>query len=707
MAFWRHPLRLVLALLVAGVSAAVLLNLRERAEPVQAVAVKRTDPNAIIQTRGSEIVQADALGDNIRVVAGSQMTYAGGGLRMADGVEVIVAEREGRDGFVLRSASATVDADETELALSGGVQLVAGGDLEASTASAQYSEADGVVRMPEAATFVRGDMEASAASAAYERIGDRLQLLSRASVALSGAGDTRTTMGAESATVAQREGFMSFGGGVSIAAGSLTMEAPEARAELVPDTSQIQALALTDGVQVAGSEQGAGQLRTMAAADIELAYGDDGAAVERADLTGGARLALAGTDADTGTEIASASMEIAFGVDGSAISSLVAREEVTLRLPARGSAPARRIAAGELDVQGLSGDGPEEARFEGGVEYREQRGAGGAARVGRAELLEATLAAGLSSLEGATFRGGVTFEDGNVVGQGDEARYLLADEAVELVPAAEDGRTPEVVYAGGTVRAGTLRVGFIGPQIGAQGGVESVLRHGAGEDGDTEMPGLLAADPVLVTANQLTYDGAEQLVMYSGEAHLWQGDTAFRGGLLVLDEATGNLLIDGAVETAFAITRLNPETGEPETSLSTGTAESMRYEKERHRVTYTTGARLDGPQGDLQAEQIQVQLEADDVTLDRVTASGSVTLLIPGRIVSGDKLVYHDGAGRYEMEGAPVRFVEAVGEEEEGCRETLGRTLTFFATVDDISVDGQYQRRTATASGACPAQLLK
>ena len=259
MAFWRHPLRLGLALLVAGVSAAVLLNLRERAEPVQAVVVERTDPDAIIQTRGSEIVQADALGDNIRVVAGSQMTYAGGGLRMADGVEVTVAEREGRDGFVLRSAGATVDAGETEVALSGGVQLIAGGDLEASTAAAQYSEADGVVRMPEAATFARGDMQASASSAAYERIADRLQLLSSASVALSGAGDTRTTMGAESATVAQREGFMSFGGGVSIAAGSLTMEAPEARAELVPDTSQLKVLALSAGVQVAGSEPGAGQ----------------------------------------------------------------------------------------------------------------------------------------------------------------------------------------------------------------------------------------------------------------------------------------------------------------------------------------------------------------------------------------------------------------------------------------------------------------
>ena len=705
MAFWRHPLRLGLALLVAGVCAAVLLNLRERAEPVQAVAVKRTDPDAIIQTRGSEIVQADAFGDNIRVVAGSQMTYAGGGLRMADGVEVTVAEREGRDGFVLRSASATVDAGETEVALSGGVQLIAGGDLEASTAAAQYSEADGVVRMPEAAAFVRGGMQASAASAAYERRADRLQLLSRASITLSGGGAARTTMGAESATVAQREGFMRFGGGVSIDAGSLKMEAPEARAELVPDTSQITALALSDGVRVAGSAPGAGQLRTMTAADIELAYGEDGAAVERADLAGGAKLALAGRDADTGAGIAAAAMEISFGADGSAVSSLAAHDDVTLELPARESSPERRIAAQTLDVEGLSGEGPEEARFEGGVEYRERSGPGAAARVARAELLEATLGGGLSSLEAATFRGGVTFEDGGIVGEGDEARYLIADDAVELVAAEEDGQAPRVLYARGSITAQTMRIGFTGPQIGGQGGVESVLRNTA--ESGAEYPGLVdAVEALLVTAGALLYDGAEQLVMYTGGAHLWQGDTTFRGQTLVLDEATGNLLIDGAVQTRFMLNRTNPETAEVEDSAATGSAEAMRYEQALHRVTYTGAARLDGPQGDLQADRIQVQLQADDLTLDAVTATGGVTLLTPGRVVTGDRLVYHDAAGSYEMEGRPVRFVEAAGEDE-GCRETLGRTLTFYASVDDIAVDGQQQRRTATASGDCPEQLLK
>ena len=350
-------MRLGLALVVVGVSTAVVLNLRERAEPVRAVVVERIDPDAIIQTRGSEVVQADAFGDNIRVVAARQMTYAGGGLRMTDGVEVTVEAREGRDGFVLRSRTATVDAGKTELSLSGDVRLAAGNDMEARTESALYADADGVVRMPGDATFVRGDMQASAASAVYDRTADLLQLSSRAAVTLAGASDTPTTINSDSATVAQADGYMAFDGGVSIEANGLRMEAARAHADLIPDTSQIEALVLGDGAQIAGNESRAGQLRTMVATEIELAYDEAGEAVERAALSGGARLALMGSAADRGSEIGAASMDIGFAAEGNGIRSLNARDEVVLELPAAESSAGQRIEADSLAVDGLSGDG--------------------------------------------------------------------------------------------------------------------------------------------------------------------------------------------------------------------------------------------------------------------------------------------------------------------------------------------------------------
>ena len=77
-----------------------------------------------------------------------------------------------------------------------------------------------------------------------------------------------------------------------------------------------------------------------------------------------------------------------------------------------------------------------------------------------------------------------------------------------------------------------------------------------------------------------------------------------------------------------------------------------------------------------------------------------IELIMPTRLVSGDTLVYYDADGRYETYGAPVRITE---EQEEGCRETTGRSLIFFLTEDAISVDGQSEVRTEAATVTCPS----
>jgi hypothetical protein len=41
----------------------------------------------------------------------------------------------------------------------------------------------------------------------------------------------------------------------------------------------------------------------------------------------------------------------------------------------------------------------------------------------------------------------------------------------------------------------------------------------------------------------------------------------------------------------------------------------------------------------------------------------------------------------------------------EGCRQTTGRTLTFFKSTDNIIIDGNEEIRTRTTSGGpCPQQ---
>jgi lipopolysaccharide assembly outer membrane protein LptD (OstA) len=118
-----------------------------------------------------------------------------------------------------------------------------------------------------------------------------------------------------------------------------------------------------------------------------------------------------------------------------------------------------------------------------------------------------------------------------------------------------------------------------------------------------------------------------------------------------------------------------------------------------HQAIYTTDASLLGPRGDLTADQISLFLMSDGRTLERIEATGDVELVMPGRSITGESLVYHDVEGRYEMEGGPVHIIEEIDAQ---CRETTGRTLTFFLTDDAVSVDGVSEVRTETLRGICP-----
>ena len=51
------------------------------------------------------------------------------------------------------------------------------------------------------------------------------------------------------------------------------------------------------------------------------------------------------------------------------------------------------------------------------------------------------------------------------------------------------------------------------------------------------------------------------------------------------------------------------------------------------------------------------------------------------------------------MSGAGTKSVKVT----ESCRETTGRTLTFFKSTDRIIVDGNEEIRTQTRNGAGPA----
>ena len=755
MIVWQRPVRMGLASFAVAFGIAVIFGIRDRSESGRAVIVDRTDPDAIIQTRGTQIVQADASTENVRIVAGGSSTYADGVVRLIDGVTMTAAARTDRDGFTMTGNEAEFDDEAGDVHLTGSVRFRSGDGLEAAGAEAFYSDTTGVVQIPGAAEFTRRGMRAFGESAQYNRRHDLLHLQSKARVELTGEGSTdpSTEIRSDSATLAESDGYMDFVGGVTVLGDRQTMESDAAHATFVAGTSHLELMELKGDSRVMGNVREPGRLQEMTASDMTLSYRGDN--LDGTELADGAEVQFFGRGGAPGARIAGRVMDVTLEPDGIGISELNARESVVVTLPRTEGGVTQEIRAETFTVTGSPGAGLTDARFDRAVEYGERRsGADGkepTVRTTRSQRLEATLAEGLAGLEVARFVGDVLLEDGNVTGKADVARYALNSDTFVLETLGTEGARPEVIDKRGSVRADSITINLEGPTIGAQGDVRSILtttesdgQRGGVDDSSTEgkvrRPGLLAAGPpTLVTAGSLSYDAATSVATYAQGARLWQGDTEFQGDTIVLDEVSGDISADGMIRTSSIMIQNNDETKEPEESTTTGVAESVHYDEALQRARYTTAthwggealchatgtwesstSELLGPRGDLKATTIDVYLKEDAKTLDRLEAEGTVTLELSGRWVSGTTLTYYDTDGRYEMEGRPVRIIEEIddlqGTEVEGsaglapaaenmCRETTGRTLTFFITEDAVLVDGQSETRTETTSGSCNVLL--
>ena len=106
--------------------------------------------------------------------------------------------------------------------------------------------------------------------------------------------------------------------------------------------------------------------------------------------------------------------------------------------------------------------------------------------------------------------------------------------------------------------------------------------------------------PVIVTADELSYDGPAAMAAYAGNAQLYQGETFIKGSTILIDENTGDLTANGSVTTAIS---LEQETNDKrkERVRSVASAADLNYEEAVRRATYTGDAHVIGQQGDMTA----------------------------------------------------------------------------------------------------------
>jgi lipopolysaccharide export system protein LptA len=700
---WQRRARLTIAAIGAGVLVLVVLTIRQRPATTGSTEIRRIDPKAVKESSGGVHLPMRGTESASPIAYRHLLEYPDGTTKLID--LRITTVRDGRK-FVVTAKEGHTSADRSDNRLQGDVRLTSGDDLKVRTAEATYNQSQKILRAPKRVNFTKGPMSGTSQGMTYEEERELLTLLDRVKVRMA-ASDGRSPADITSgfAEYARRDGFIRFDKSVRVVRQGQVITARDAIARLSGDEQRLQSLELYGGARIDKPDSPQGGLQSMASEQMNLTYGPDGETLERAVLSGKAAIVEAGSGGRA-RRIAGDMIDLSLTTDG-ALDRIAAREKVQLTLPSHGDTPERSVRSASMTGTG-GPEGLNAAQFEGGVEFRERR-RDSPERIGRSRTLEVAMSPGSGEIEQARFAGGTRFEDGTLRTASADASYDVAKGTMRLT--GPQGRSdPRVEDERLTVEALRIDVGFEGPVLQAEGTVRSVLRperkkgdasHATNGGAKRAVPGMLKDDqPVYVTAARLDYDGGKSLATYTGDARLWQGETTILGHTIVLDETSGNLTagVDpkaakpGLVRSAFVLDDRNETTGEVTRVPSTAAGKSLVYEEDARRATYTTEARVTGPQGDVQADRIEMYFVEGGGSLDRAEAYDRVRLKDAQRSATGHRLTYFGQEGRYLMTGTPVQIVRE-------CDETFGKTLTFWRSTDRILVDGNEENRTLTKTG--------
>ena len=693
MTSWQRRARLVAGVVALTVAGGAYWMTSARRTVTAPPPVTPLDPTVTAQMKGGEAATSSGDREDFALDFKEQKSYAAG-RTVATGLTVRVANRGGKS-FEVTGKEGTIGPQQSSVEMTGDVRLKASDGLVATANSATYADGEGIVRAPGPVSFTRGGTKGAGIGFTYDSKRDTLWLLDQAEVHVEGdAGGGAMDVTAGAFGDARRERYMRFERGMKLVRPGQTIEADEAMVYLLPDRDEPDMIELRGNARITGGE-GMGALRSMQARDINLDYAEDGRTVQHATLAGESSITLAGAlAAQPGQRLAGEFIDLALGPDG-AVTSLASRERVVVTLPAAAGAPARTIRSLELTGSGAAGAGLTAMQFDQQVEFREGGTAKTApARVARSRALTVALASG-GGLERATFTGEARFEDGTMRAAAAEARYLVTDDRLVLV--GREGTTrPRVTDTGVQIEGDEITVGLTASTMAATGEVASVMQPATtrGGDGPARTPALLdATQAVFASAAALEYDSGQRRGIYTGRARLWQGDTNVRAERIVLDEGRGDLAASGGVQSTLAIGQpaaAATPTGGPRGTIAR--ADEMRYDETARTATYTTGARMSGPQGNLAGDRIALVLAPGDRTLERIEGYGSVVARVEGRDARGARLTHLTSDGRYEFTGTPAQLTE-------DCRVTTGRTLTFYGSAGRIIVDGNDATRTTTKGG--------
>ncbi|HEX5108045.1 MAG TPA: LptA/OstA family protein [Vicinamibacterales bacterium] len=692
MTSWQRRARLGVLLFGATCAAIVYFGFRARQPLASHASIPPLEPRVVSEMTGGAQVGFSGLRKNYEVECPHIVNYDDGTTKCV-GVTFKSTNREGREFVVVAAEGKT--KDEKDYELSGGVILRDSSGFELVTDRCQFNKDTGIANAVGMVTFSKGRMQGTGEGMLYDQMGDVLRIFDKAHVDVNGEtakSTMRFTSGA--ATLDRMRDLLTLERAVHAVRGSEVTDADLATARLSADEDVVTFIELRGNSRVEG---GAESLQSMRARDIDLDYTDDGRLLERAVLTSQGSVAMKGEHGAAGRTISAESIDVTLAPDG-AVTRLLGDQKVTMSLPASAAAPARSVEADKLEATGAAGGSLKEARFTsnvGQVVFREAAAAGGQPRLARARALTLELAG--DAVASALFTGAATFEEDDLKASAPEARYQPEAESLRL-ESSDSGGVPIVSDERLRVEAQAIDVGLEKRAIVAVGKVKTFLRPGnatpsrPGRDGTSaqpsRLPGLFSQNQdANVTAGRLDYDGGAGSARYSGSVWLWQGENEIRGDRIDLNQTTGDLLAVGSARSRLVF----------DTGTSEGRAHEIRYVDANRAITYApekaaaaaapgAASHVRGPQGDLDARQIEVLLAKTESRVERIEADNAVTARLDDKTLEGHHLTYYGENERYRVTGTPQRRVSF---RRESCKEVVGNALTYERSTDRMTIDGQ------------------
>ena len=689
MSRWQRHARWALAIVAISVIGVVAYTIRPRETVAPPPQITRINPNSKFEVRDCDAVQFKGERQNIRVECASQTVNQQNEMTL-HGVTIHVDNRSGRN-YIVTGKQAFIGQNNSSFDVQGDVVLKTSDGLEAKSQRAVYADAEKIVRVPGDVSFTRGRMTGSGVGFTFDEQRDMMSILDKADVKFAKEGDQGPMAFTSGVfTYARKDRYMRFEKTMHMEREGQIIDSDSALVNLFADRDEPDRVELRNGSKVTGTAN-TSALKSMSARDINLDYGDDGRTLQNATLAGDGELQVASKGSSAAQKLAGDFMDIGLEPDGS-VRSLSTRDRVVVTLPATKDTAARTIKSNALSAAGTA-QGLRNMNFSEGVEYREPGPKGQGGKTIRSKTLDASLDPASGVLQDAHFVTSVDFSDAPLHATGSDARYNVAKGTLSLSGTPD----PHIDTDTLTIDAVTIDVTLDPRTMNAKGNVRSTLLPAKkSATTETKRPALLEDNqPVNILAESLTYDEAKHRADYAGKntlITLIQGDTTIRANTLTVDEAKGDLTANGKVITTLAIANKKAAPGEKIKPM-VARADTFTYADQTRLATYTTGAQLDGEQGNLSATKLDLQLAKAENTLEKLEANGAVTAIVDKRTVTGTNLIYSPSDDKYLVHGAPVKMTDAE------CKETSGKTLTFWKASDRVLVDGNNEVRVLTKGG--------